>query len=454
MKHKINLRTAILVLVLIHAGGLFAKVSPDEAARLDKDLTPVGAERAGNQSGSIPAWTGGLKDTPASFEPGKPYPDAFPEDKVLFTIDQNNLDEYASKLSEGQKAMLRKYSSYNMPVFETRRSAGYTDEILGMIDQNVVNAELQIGGNGLLDFVGAFPFPIPQNGLEVLWNHIQRNKGGSFTRKYIHATPTEGGKFTPVTMFEEYADRYALHDFKDNQDGNLMFYFKQAVVAPSRLAGNVLLVHETVDQVKEPRRGWIYNAGQRRVRRAPQVSHDSPATASDGLMTSDNFDMFNGAPDHYDWKLVGKQELYIPYNAYRLDSKSLKYEDIVLAGHINNDYARYELHRVWKVEATIKDGTRNIYSKRTFYFDEDSWGIVVADFYDGRGALWRTAEAHTKYFYDLQAVFPTVEVHYDLDSGRYIVSGLANELRAKFTFDNEFETKDFTPAALRRAGRR
>jgi hypothetical protein len=215
-----------------------------------------------------------------------------------------------------------------------------------------------------------------------------------------------------------------------------------------------LLVHETLDQVKEPRLAWLYNAGQRRVRRAPQVSYDGPGTASDGLRTSDNFDMYNGAPDRYDWKLVGKKEMYIPYNSYKLNSKSLKYDDIIRPGHLNPEHTRYELHRVWAVEGTIKDGQRHIYAKRTFYIDEDSWAASVIDHYDGRGELWRVAEAHSMQFYDAVIPWYAIETLYDLLAGRYLALGLDNEEGKSYQFDFERSEKDYTPAALRRSGRR
>src|SRR5690606_9217560 len=167
----------------------------------------------------------------------------------------------------------------------------------------------------------------------------------------------------------------------------------------ARLAGNVLLVHETIDQVSEPRRAWIYNSGQRRVRRAPQVAYDGPGTAADGLRTADNYDLYNGSPDRYNWSFKGKKELYIGYNSYKLDEKGLPYDDIIKPGHINQDLTRYELHRVYEVEATLREGTRHIYAKRVFYFDEDSWMASVIDHYDGRGNLWRVAEAHQMFYY-------------------------------------------------------
>jgi len=454
MKLVTNISITFSIIFCLYAVSASAKVSPEKAAQLGKNLTPVGAEMAGNSAGTIPDWTGGLTKMPAGFTPGKAELAPYSDDKILYTIDKTNMEQYSANLSEGQMGMMSTYDTFKMPIYPTRRSATYTDASVEMINKNAINTELAPGGNGLKNFIGLYPFPIPNSGTEVLWNHIQRNKGGSWSRKYNHVTPTTNGDYTAVTMSEDYSDRYALKDAATNKDDNLIFYFKQAVIAPARLAGSVLLVHETLDQVKEARRAWVYNAGQRRVRRAPQVSYDSPGTASDGLKTADNFDMFNGAPDRYNWELVGKQELYVPYNSFGLDNKSIKYKNLIKAGHINTEHARYELHRVWKVVATLKDGERNIYSKRVFYIDEDTWGILISNFYDGRGQLWRMAESHNKYYFDALSVMPTVETIYDLIGKRYMANGLSNEIAKNFSFNKGFATKDFTPAALRRSGRR
>lgn len=443
-----------VVAASLNAGNVMAKVSAEEAAKLGAELTPVGAEKSGNADGTIPEWTGGLTTIPAGFEPGKPYINPFADDKPLFVIDKSNAAQYQDKLSEGQKAMLSKYNTYKMKVYPSRRVVAYSDEQVAYAKSNAVSAEMIDGGNGIKNFEGYVPFPIVKQPIELIWNHIMRNRGGGFERTSIQATPTESGDFAAVQFYEEFSTRFNLTDFESNTDENVYFYFKQMVTAPARLAGNVLLVHETIDQVKEPRRAWIYNAGQRRVRRAPQVGYDGPGTASDGLRTADQFDGYNGAPDRYNWELEGKQELYVPYNSYDLDDKKYSYSDLIIAGHLNPEPLRYELHRVWKLTGTLKDGQRHIYSKRTFYIDEDSWAIIVADHYDGRGELWRHYEAHNKYFYDVQAPFTTVESSHDLLSGRYITGGLANEIPQRINFQKKFKSSDFTPAALRRSGRR
>src|SRR5690606_2383165 len=282
-------------------------------------------------------------------------------DTAKFTITAQNYEQYQDNLTPGQIAMLKRYpDTHALPIFETRRSAAMPQHIYDAAQRNATRTNLVRDGNGLENLDTAVAFPIPQNGLEAIWNHITRYRGGSARRVVAQATPQVNGNYSLVKFVDEVVYTDTLSDYSPDKPGNVLSYFKQQVTEPSRLAGNVLLVHETLDQVKEPRMAWIYNAGQRRVRRAPQVAYDGPGTAADGLRTSDNLDMFNGAPDRYEWKLVGKKELYIPYNSYRLDSPQFKYSDIVKAGHINQDLARYELHRVWEVEATLKSGQRHI----------------------------------------------------------------------------------------------
>ena len=445
-------QSGVLTLSLL-ATSVMAAVSPDEAAKLGNTLTPVGAEMAGNADGSIPAWTGGLPANAGAVDPRGFLADPFANEQPLFTITAQNVEQYKDKLTPGQLAMFKRYpESYKMPVFPTHRSANLPAAVLEATKQNAVNTKMVQGGNGLENFQTANPFPIPQNGLEVIWNHITRYRGGSVRRLVTQATPQANGSFSLVYFQDEFVFRDALTDFDASKESNVLFYFKQRVTAPSRLAGNVLLVHETLDQVKEPRLAWLYNAGQRRVRRAPQVSYDGPGTAADGLRTSDNLDMYNGAPNRYDWELVGKKEIYIPYNAYKLDSPNLKYSDIIKDGHINQDLTRYELHRVWHVTATLKSGERHIYAKRDFFIDEDTWQAALIDHYDGRGTLWRVAEAHAQYYYDKQVPWYTLESLYDLLSGRYLALGMKNEEKQAYDFNYKAASSDYTPAALRQAG--
>jgi len=426
-----------------------AAVSADQAAQLGQQLTPIGAEKAGNADGTIPAWNGGLSKN------SDRYSNPYATEKPLFTITAANASEHAERLSPGQLAMFKRYpDTYRIPVYTSHRTAALPADIYSSIKQNAVNTKLGANGNGLDDFSQVLAFPIPQNGLEVIWNHMTRYRGGALERTFVQVPVQANGAFTPVKINEKMSWPSYLKGGVNSKDDNILFYFVQQVQAPARLTGNVLLVHETLNQVDQPRQAWTYNAGQRRVRRAPQIAYDAPGTATDGQRTTDNLDLFNGAPDRYDWKLVGKQELYIPYNSFTLADRNLSYDQILQKGHMNPDLTRYELHRVWKVEATLKEGARHIYAKRTFYIDEDSWGIAVVDHYDGRGELWRVGEAHAFMYRDAQVPWVTAEALYDLQSGRYLVGSLTNEEGNGFDFDQRFRHKDFTPQAIRRLGKR
>ncbi len=439
--------SALLALAL----GASAALSPADAERLGKDLTPLGGEKAGNAAGTIPAWDGGITTPPAGYKVGMHHPDPFAADAAQFTITGANADQYADKLSAGHLALLKAYPTYKMPVYPTRRSASNPQRVYDATKKYATTARLTEGGNGVAGVVQGIPFPIPQSGLEVIWNHLTRYRGVAADRSISQAAPQRNGSYTLVDFNDEFLFNYCREDVTEATLDNVLIYFKQAVTAPARLAGSILLVHETMDQVKEKRRAWLYNAGQRRVRLAPSIEYDNPGTAADGMRTSDQFDMFNGAPDRYEWKLVGKKEMYVPYNSYKLHSDSLKYDDILKPLHINQDLTRYELHRVWVVDAALKPGTSHVYSRRTFYIDEDSWQVLAVDQYDGRGQLWRVSEAHCINYYDAFTFWSTLEVHTDLIAGRYLAIGLDNQSRM-YNFGLTRTPQDYTPARLRQEG--
>ena len=446
-------KISMLAALGLMAQGAFAELTQEQADRLGGDeLTPMGAERAGNAEGTIPAWTGGITELPAGYVVGEPLVDPFPNDEVLFTITAANHEQYKDKLSPGQIALLQRYpDTFRMPVYQSRRSAAYPEELYDVFKQDAMTAQLTNDGNGLSNVTSYLPFPIPESGIEIIWNHVLRYRGGSVRRVYAQIPVQANGAFSPVILDEQ----LTFANYLAGSPENRLFYFKQAIRAPARLEGDVLLVHENIDQIAEPRAAWIYNAGQRRVRRAPDVAYDGPGTASDGLRTSDDLDLFNGAPDKYEWKLIGKKEMYIPYNAYKLLDKGLKYKDIVLKGHLNPEYLRYELHRVWVVEATLRDGQRHIYARRTFYIDEDTWQISAADLYDGRGEMWRVREAHNLSHYQVKVPWYALETSHDLISGRHLPQGLGNELNGyQYQWDYKVTEREYTPAALRRSGRR
>lgn len=431
-----------------------AKVSAAEAAKLGKELTAYGAIKAGNAEGTIPPYEGGITKPPAGYTPGMHHPDPYPDDKPLFTIDASNVDKYIGMLSPGQVAMFKRYpQTWRMPVYPSRRSAAFPQRAYDAAIANATTAELIGEGDGVKNARESVPFPIPQNGAEGIWNHLLRYRQDSIYQLFGQVAPTAGGAYTMVMLEQKIVFPYNKAGGTTENTDNILAYFLQTVTAPPRLAGELLLVHETINQEDELRRAWTYNPGQRRVRRAPNIAYDNPGTASDSQRTNDVNGMFNGALDRYTWELVGRKEMYVPYNAYRLHSDKLKYSDILKPGHLNPDHLRNELHRVWVVDAKLRPGTSHIYARRTFYLDEDSWQILAMDQYDGRGEIWRVSESHPITYYEVPSSFTTMEVHYDLQNGRYLAFGLNNEGEVEKN-NVPFDLNEFTPDAMRGQGRR
>jgi len=430
-----------------------SKVDTAQAAKLKKELTPVGGERGANKDGSIPAWDGGLSKAPAGFKPGSRYTNPFPGDKPKFTISASNLDQYRDKLSAGQLTMFKNYGdTYKIPVYETRRTFANPQFIYDATFKNATSASLGGDGEALNGAVTGIPFPIPANGHEVIWNHKVRYRDLSVRRWNNQFAVTTSGAYNQVKIQEDVKFSYSADGIQPSDLNNIILYFLQITTEPARLAGTILLVHETMDQVKEARKAWQYNPGQRRLRRAPNVGYDNPGTASDGLRTNDQTDTYNGAMDRYTWKLVGKKEMYVPSsNAYELHSDKYKYGDIVQKGHINQDLTRYELRRVWVVDSTLKPGTTHIYKRRVFYVDEDSWQIVMVDIYDERDTLWRFQEAHTAIAYDKPYQLPVAETIYDLQNNRYLVQALNNE--DPETVSETYDDTYFAPANVKKFAR-
>ena len=428
----------------------------ENIARLGNDLTPMGSLRAGNEDGTIPAWDGGLgrSDWPPGYEPGDRHPDPFADDEPRIVITAQNFRDYESQLTAGQVAAFERYpDSFFMNVYPTRRSASFTDRIYAMTRSNAETGRLVAGGEGVADVAEGFPFPLPQNAYELIWNHKMKYKGTGGLRYWNQAVPTTRGSYQLIRLREEFLGLYYIEGNTLADTNNILLYFFQEVETPARLAGNILLVHESLNQIEQPRQAWIYNPGQRRVRRAPNVAYDNPGTASDGLRTNDMTDMFNGAMDRFNWEIVDKREIIIPYNSYKAHGEELTPDDLIMPGHLNPEHLRYELHRVWVVEATLREGTRHINPRRTIYLEADSYQIAAIDHYDQRGNLWRVSEAHPINFYEMPTFWATLEASLDLQSGRYIVNGLDNEDPVA-TFQQTLSPGNYTPQALRTRGRR
>lgn len=442
----------IVLSFLFLSFALVAQASEQEASRLAKDLTPVGAERMGNGK-DIPAWTGGLPQS-KDHKSGDFHKNPYANEKPLFSINQKNMAEHKDRLSFGSQKLLQQFPSMELPIYPTHRSASYPDYVYEGVKNNLKTAKLMKFGAGVEGSRISSPFPIPKNGLEVLWNHTLRYRGEAIGFEASTVSVNQSGSRSVTLRDYQYYFAYSDPEVSTADLNNKIFFLKRKTLAPSSQAGGITLVHETLDQVRSPRKSWVYVPGQRRVRRTPDLNHDTPDIATNSLRTIDQVDMFNGAPTYYDWELVGKQEMYIPYNTYALNTEGLTVEDITGPSHLNPKLLRYEAHRVWVVEATVRVGLQHRYAKRRYYFDEDSWSIVYAEEYDEDGNLWQFTEAHLMNYFEVPVMFTSLENTYDFKDNRYFVEGIDNDRGATYDYARKYSMRDFTTSAIRREARR
>jgi hypothetical protein len=418
-------KRTLLALAMAAGGVVQAGVSLDEAKQLGTSLTAVGAERAGNKDGTIPEYAGGLTSGPVVVKGAGMRSDPYSTDKPRLVITGKDLAGQDDRLTAGTRELLKRFASYRVDVYPSRRSVAFPKFILDNTARNALDAKSIGGGVGLEGALAGVPFPIPKTGFEVMWNHLLRYQGQAFFLKYDSWNVDSTGQPTLATTAEIYQE-FPLVDPKRTaltKQGEVFFRTKLNFVAPARRAGEALMVFDAVNPFVQPRRVWHYLPGQRRVKLAPNVAYDTPTPGSAGTATYDDVWVFNGAMDRFDFKLVGKKEMVVPYNAYKL-AYHTRPADLTTPNHINPDLVRWELHRVWVVEATLRPGKRHIYSRRVFYVDEDSWLALASDEYDARGLLYRASFAHPTFSYDVAALQSGNHMIYDFVSGAYNISGV------------------------------
>ncbi len=420
-------KQTILAAALAAAGLVHAGVTPDEAKQLGTTLTAVGAEKAGNKDGTIPEFTGGLTTPPAGYvKDSGMRPDPYAADKPRLVLTGKNLAGMEDKLTVGTRELLKRFPNFRVDVYPTHRPVTLPKAVLENTARNALNAKTTDGGVGVENALAGVPFPIPKSGYEVMWNHLLRYQGHALTTKYESWNVDASGTPSLATA-GEITSEFPLSDPKRTEAGkqsDVFFRTKLSYSAPARRAGEGLMAFDAINPVVQPRRVWQYLPGQRRVKLAPDVAYDTPNPGSAGASTYDDAWIFNGAMDRFDFKLVGKKEMVVPYSSYKLFASKVA-ADIVKPNHVNPDFVRWELHRVWVVEATLKPGKRHIYSRRTFYIDEDSWVALASDEYDGRGQLYRSSFDHMIYAYDAQATYNGNHVIYDFTSGAYNLTGMS-----------------------------
>jgi hypothetical protein len=423
MKFAQTVLAASLAMVL--AAQAQAAVSTQEAAKLGTSLTLVGAEKVGNADGSIPAYNGGLTTPPASFKAGDSMrPDPFASEKPVLVIDGKNVDQYKGMLTATTVELAKRFPTFRVDVFPTHRTVSLPQAILDNGVKNASGAKSLEGGLAIDNVLPGIPFPIPQSGNEAMWNFLLRYQGVSISSKYDSWNVDSAGVASLATTGQANIS-YPIYENLSQpiSSADVYYQMKLAYTGPARRAGEAIMLKDAANPLQQPRRAWQYLPGQRRVKLAPSLAYDTPNPGTAGAGTYDDVFVFNGALDRYDWKLVGKQEMIVPYNTYKLtyvqDPKSL-----TTANHLAPDFVRWEKHRVWVVEGNLKAGARHIYAKRRFYLDEDSWTALASDQYDARGQLYRGSFAFLSQSYDKQVPDSTPFMIYDLVGGSYNINGV------------------------------
>jgi Protein of unknown function (DUF1329) len=423
-----NLTTSFLLAVCAVAvtGGANAAVPADEAKALGTTLTEFGAIKAGNADGSIPAYSGGVTKAPADFKPGTGFwANPFAGEKPLFRIDGKNVTQYADRLSEGQKYLLKTYPAYYLDVYPSHRSAAYPEKVLKATLRNATACKTAKGDLAVDESCrGGIPFPIPKNGNEVMWNLMLRYSPDTAVTT-VHGRAwfmDSAGKATLTSDQITLTERpYYQTDLKD-RDPQLFWRTYSMTNSPARMSGSVTMLLDYLDPEAKPRRAWSYSPGQRRLKLAPEFAYDTPISQLGGVTFFDELFLFSGKMDRFDFKLVGQKEMFIPYNNYR-GYAECKAEQQFAADHLNPTCERWERHRVWVVESTLKPGQRHAYGKRTYYLDEDGSGAGMFDAFDHNGNIYRAMFQMMIQLYDVTSPWGVKSVTYDFSKKMYLMVG-------------------------------
>jgi len=456
MKKHISLLTIVLMLMTMgYASFAFGAVSAEEASKLDGPvLTPIGAERAGNKDGTIPAWTGVPIPIPKGYKPGSGvYVDPFADEKPLFSINQKNMAQYADKLAEGVKVMMKRYPDYRIDVYPTHRTAVYLQSIYDNTKRCATVCQIKNDGRSITGTGcrGCTPFPITKSGHEALYNHQLASASTTYINHLEAHNITRTGKvsLSMQAIMINYLPWYDMTKEKDPRARVCHVIY----VGPPRRNGEGVIYQNPIDWYKTGSVIWQYLPAQRRVRLAPDFCCDTPNQGTAGANTWDDANMFQGDPERYNWKLIGKKEMYIPYNTYKFTFWHGDLDKALLGRYANPDLIRWELHRVWVLEATLKPGKRHIYGKRILYLDEDTWGGIMADNFDKRGELYRLSVNYPTYSYDKNSFFLDFNVYYDFIADVYATYRWPRMKAGLIQVEN-FPDSKFSPDAMAGGGLR
>ena len=388
-------------LIALRAARAKAQAIVANASQLGTTLTPLGAEMAGNADGSIPAWTGGMTSMPAGVQAVGHYtPDLFPAEQPIVIVNASNMEQYADRLPLSVMAMMKKYG-YSIKVYPTHRTAAAPQSVYDNTKANLGRAKFvsqdPVGGRyGFEGAYGGIPFPIPDltnpltAGAQIIANHLSFWRGFCYGYKASSWVVSSGNTNDLVMAFSAKDQfRYPYYDPAGSIENynNILQYQFTPFDGPQNLVGQELVTWEFTKFTPEPSEAWELLNGEGRVRRAPEVSFDTPSPSANGVCQYDEYLGFNGSMEKYDWKCLGKKEMYIPYNNNKL--YGARAQDAHKAHFLDPDLVRWEKHRCWVVEATLHPGERNVLAKRVFYVDEDTWQMAAADEYDGNMNLYK-----------------------------------------------------------------
>ncbi len=416
------------------------------------EYTRMGAEMNGNASGEITAFEGAKGLTcPSDYKLGQYLPNPYKGEKPLFRIDHTNVDQYKERLAPGQIKRLKTNKDFYMTVYPTHRNMEFCDEFYIATQKNKGTARLD-ERNILQDFSGGVAFPDPKNGTEAIWNVKRPYTGDDAIATECRRVVSRSGKIkktvrtTKVLNYDERRIKSKLEN-PDELSYKILAYYSY----PADEKGTTYLTYGYLDDDRLED-AWIYLPTLRRTRRAPTLTGGGQL---DGESTMDDLGFeFRGPVNDWNWKLLGKKELYIPVNNYDMWEIGTTDEEECLPGDINPTRLRYELRRVWVVEGTPREGLNHPYGKRVGYYDEDAWQPAVADRYDTRGDLWRMMEVYTAYDYcQKMRVVPAI-IYLNLESGRYeLQGGCRTDETLLGIYDTGLEEDIFTVQALRKKGR-
>lgn len=396
----------------------YAAVGAEEAAKLKTTLTPLGGEKAGNKDGTIPAWDGGQAKAVPGAKQGDIPIDLFVSEKPILQITAKNMAQYADKLSEGTQALLKKFpDSFRVDIYPTHRTGTAPQYVYDNTFKNATRCKTKDKGLSIENCFGGIPFPIPKSGEEAMWNFLLRVGPESYEYGFKNIVGSADGSRSLATRNDNYWNLpYYYKDGTVEKFSGTFALQRMSTTAPPFKAGEQFVSHSSIDP-SHPLNVWQYLVGQRRVRRAPTVGYDTPDFVASGANYFDEVLGFWGGLDRYQWKLIGKQEMYVPYNNNRYVGS--KVEEYFSKHHVNPDKMRWELHRVWVVEATLASGKRHAVPKRRYYLDEDSWVITMVDGYDAEGKLWRTSQTTPFVVPSVPAVIVVPVIVFNLQANTY-----------------------------------